>query len=193
MDDPNNVVPGRVGPAISGIEMKLGDNDEIVVRGPNVFPGYWNRPQQTADVLRDGWFHSGDQGEMDAAGNWRIVGRIKNLIVLGSGHKIAPETIEDEIAQHLPGAQQVVIVGNGRGYLSVIVTGSVSGEQVQAALDAVNPGLPHYKQVRAFRVQKEPFSVESGMLTAMGKLRRDAISARMKNEIEEIYHVKQAV
>ncbi len=63
MDDPNNVAPGRVGPAISGIEMRLGDNDEIVVRGPNVFPGYWNRPQQTAEVLRDGWFHTGDQGE----------------------------------------------------------------------------------------------------------------------------------
>ena len=58
MDDPKNVAPGRVGPAITGIEMRLGDNDEIVVRGPNVFPGYWNRPQQTAEVLRDGWFHS---------------------------------------------------------------------------------------------------------------------------------------
>lgn len=193
MDDPNNVVPGRVGPAISGIEMKLGDNDEIVVRGPNVFPGYWNRPQQTADVLRDGWFHTGDQGESDAAGNWRIVGRIKNLIVLGSGHKIAPETIEEEIARHLPGALQVVVVGNGRGYLSVIITGSVSGEQVQAALDAVNLELPHYKQVRAFRLQKEPFSVESGMLTAMGKLKRDAISSLLKGEIEEMYKVKQAV
>jgi long-chain acyl-CoA synthetase len=123
MDDPNNVAPGRVGPAILGIEMRLGENDEIVVRGPNVFPGYWNRPQQTADALRDGWFHTGDQGEMDASGNWRIVGRIKNLIVLGSGHKIAPEALEEELARHLPGAQQVVIVGNGRGYLSAIVTG----------------------------------------------------------------------
>src|ERR1035438_4104548 len=123
MDDPHHVAPGRVGPAIAGIEMRLGDNDEIIVRGPNVFPRYWNRPQQTADVLRDGWFRTGDQGEMDASGNWRIVGRIKNLIVLGSGHKIAPETIEEEIAHHLPGAQQVVVVGNGRGYLSAIVAG----------------------------------------------------------------------
>src|SRR5258708_14490441 len=130
MDDPNHVVPGRVGPAIPGIEMRVGDNDEIIVRGPNVFPGYWNRPQQTADVLRDGWFHSGDQGEMDAAGNWRIVGRIKNLIVLGSGHKIAPETIAEEIARHLPGAQQVLVVENGRGYLSTIVAGSVTCEHV---------------------------------------------------------------
>ena len=193
MDDPHNLAPGRVGPAILGIEMRLGDNEEIVVRGPNVFPGYWNRPQQTADVLRDGWFHSGDQGEMDSAGNWRIVGRLKNLIVLGSGHKIAPETIEEEIARQLPGAQQVVIVGNGRGYLSAIVTGGVTGEQVQASLDAVNPQLPHYKQVRAFCIRPEPFSVESGMITAMGKLKRDAISARMKSDIENMYQVKQAV
>jgi long-chain acyl-CoA synthetase len=193
MDDPDNVAPGRVGPAISGIEMRLSDNDEIIVRGPNVFPGYWNRPQQTADVLRDGWFRTGDQGEMDAAGNWRIVGRIKNLIVLGSGHKIAPETIEEEIAHHLPGAQQVVIVGNGRGYLSAIVTGSITANQAQAALDAVNPQLPHYKQVRAFCLRPEPFSIDNGMLTANGKLKRELISARMKPEIENMYQVKQAV
>jgi long-chain acyl-CoA synthetase len=193
MDDPNHVVPGRVGPAIPGIEMKFGDNDEMIVRGPNVFPGYWNRPQQTAEVLRDGWFHTGDQGEMDASGNWRIVGRIKNLIVLGSGHKIAPETVEEEIARHLAGAQQVVVVGNGRGFLSAIIAGSVNGEQAQAALDAVNPQLPHYKQVRAFCLRQEPFSVENGMLTANGKLKRDLISARLKNEIDEMYQVKQAV
>jgi long-chain acyl-CoA synthetase len=193
MDDPNDVAAGRVGPAIPGIEMRLSENDEIVVRGPNVFPGYWNRPHQTGEALRDGWFHSGDQGEMDASGKWRIVGRIKNLIILGSGHKIAPEGIEEEIARRLPGAQQVVIVGNGRGYLSAIVTGNVSGLQVQAALDAVNAELPHYKQVRAFSLRTEPFSIQDGMLTANGKLRRDVISARMKSEIEEMYQVRQAV
>ncbi len=187
MDDPANPVPGRVGPAITGIEMRLGENDEIVVRGPNIFPGYWNRSQQTAEVLRDGWFHTGDQGEMDASGNWRIIGRIKNLIVLGSGHKIPPETIEDEIVQYLVGAQQVVIVGNGRGYLSAIITGSVTADQVQAALDAVNSDLPHYKQVRAFCLHAEPFSIDNGMLTANGKLKRDLISAQMKNEIEDMY------
>ena len=82
MDDPRHVEPGLVGPAISGIEMKLGENGEIIVRGPNIFPGYWNRPQETAKALRDGWFHTGDQGEVNAAGNWRMSGRIKNLIIL---------------------------------------------------------------------------------------------------------------
>jgi long-chain acyl-CoA synthetase len=193
MDDPRHVEPGRVGPAIPGIEMRLADNDEIIGRGPNIFPGYWNRPQQTAEALRDGWFRTGDQGEMDASGNWRIVGRIKSLIVLGSGHKISPEAIEDEIARHLPAAQQVVVVGNDRGYLSAIVTGVATGEQVQAALDAVNPQLPHYKQVRAFCVRSETFSIENGMLTVNGKLKRDLIAARMKNEIDEMYQMKQAV
>jgi long-chain acyl-CoA synthetase len=193
MDDPMHVVPGRVGPAVSGIEMRLAENDEIVVRGPNVFRGYWNRSEQTAEVLCDGWFHTGDQGEADASGNWRIVGRIKNLIVLGSGHKIAPEILEEEVARYLSGAQQVVIVGNGRGYLSAVVTGNVGGVEVQAALDAVNPQLPHYKQVRAFVVRPEPFSIENGMLTANGKLKRDLIAARLKSEIDAIYQVKQAV
>jgi long-chain acyl-CoA synthetase len=193
MDDPRNPVPGRVGPAIEGIEMKLAENDEIVVRGPNVFPGYWNRPQQTAEVLRDGWFHTGDQGEHDATRTWRVVGRIKNLIVLGSGHKIAPETIEEEILKQLPAAQQVMIVGDGRGYLSAIITGNISNSQAQLALDTVNSHLPHYKQVRAFRIRPEAFSVENGLLTANGKLRRDLISSRLKAEIENMYQVKQAV
>jgi long-chain acyl-CoA synthetase len=192
MDDPNRVQPGRVGPAISGIEMKLGENDEIIVRGPNVFPGYWNRPQETAKALRDSWFHTGDQGEVNAAGNWRVAGRIKNLIILGSGHNIAPEPIEEELLQNLPGAQQVVLVGNGRGYLSALVTGAVTREQMQVAVDAVNPGWPHYKQVRAFHIYSQPFSIENGLLTANGKLKRDLIAERLKDEIEEMYLVKQA-
>ncbi len=187
MDDPKNPVPGHVGPTIPGIEMRLAESEEIVVRGPNVFPGYWNRPQQTAQVLRDGWFHTGDQGELDETGTWKIVGRIKNLIVLGSGHKIAPEIVEEEIARHLPNAQQVVIIGNGRGYLTALVTGAVTKKDVQAALDAANPQLPHYKQVRAFHIAQEVFSIDNGMLTANGKLKRDLIAARMKNEIDEMY------
>src|SRR3984893_180029 len=187
MDDPHHVEPGRVGPAVPGTEMKLGENDEILVRGPNVFPGYWNRPLETANARREGWFHTGDQGEVNAGGNWRLVGRIKNLIVLGSGHKISPEPIEEQILRNLPGAQQVVLIGNGRGYLSTIVTGRVTREQVQTALDAVNADLPHYKQVRASSLRPEGFSIENGCLTANGKVKRDVIAARMNSEIEEMY------
>ena len=192
MDDPRHVEPGRVGVAISGTEMKLGENNEIVVRGPNIFAGYWNRPEETAKVLRDGWFHTGDQGEVNASGNWKIVGRIKNLIILNSGHNIAPEPIEDEIFARLPNAQQVVLVGNGRSYLSALVTGTVTAEQTQSALDAINSTLPHYKQVRAFRVISEPFTIESGLLTANGKLKRDLIAKRLASEIEDMYAMKRS-
>src|SRR3984893_9906732 len=192
MDDPRHVEPGRAGPAISGVEMKVGESDENIVRGPNIFPAYWNRPEETSKSLRDGWFHSGDQGEVDAAGNWRIFGRIKNLIILGSGHNIAPEPIEDELLNNMPAVQQAVLVGNGRGYLSVIVTGSVTRERVQAAVDDVNSQLPHYKQIRALHVHAEPFSIENALLTANGKLKRDLIAACLQNEIEEMYAVKQA-
>jgi long-chain acyl-CoA synthetase len=191
LDDPRvPVEPGYVGTAISGIEMKTAENEEIVVRGPHIFPGYWKRPEETARVLQDGWFHTGDQGEVNVRGNWRISGRIKNLIILNSGHNIAPEPIEEKIARLLPAAQQVVVVGNGRGYLCALVTGQVEPASVQAALDTVNPELPHYRQIRNFTVVSDAFTPESGLLTANGKLRRDAVNARYASEISAMYDSK---
>ena len=193
LDDPRiPVEPGYVGQAVPGIEMKVAENAEIIVRGPNIFAGYWNRPQETARVLRDGWFHTGDQGEVNARGNWRIIGRIKNLLILNSGHNIAPEPLEEALAQHLPGAQHVVVVGNGRGYLCALVTATVEVASVQRALDAVNPSLPHYRQIRNFALIPEAFTADNGLLTANGKLRRDAINARYAAEIDSLYDKKRA-
>jgi long-chain acyl-CoA synthetase len=146
---------------------------------------------RTAKALQGGVFHTGDQGEVNSKGNWRISGRIKNLIILNSGHNIAPEPIEEKIAQHVGSAQQVVVVGNGRGYLCALVTGSVESPAVQTALDHVNADLPHYRQVRNFLVLREAFTPESGLLTANGKLRRDVINAKFRDEIEQMYK-KQA-
>lgn len=190
MDDPRKVEPGWVGPAIPGMEMKLGDAAEILVRGPNIFPGYWNRPEETAKALGDGWFHSGDQGEVNANGNWRVTGRIKNLIILNSGHNIAPEPMEEKLLAALPGAEQVVLVGNGRSFLVAIVTGSVAQESVAAAVESLNADLPHYRRVHRFHIEREPLTIESGMLTANGKLRRDAIAARFAVQIEMFYREK---
>ena len=196
MDDPGDVTPGCVGKAIPGIDMVLGENGEILVRGPNIFAGYWNRPEATAAVLRDGWFRTGDQGEVDARGNWKIVGRLKNLIILNSGHNIAPEPIEDKLQQLLPNARQVMVVGNSSSYLAAIVTvdsaNGLAGDQVRASIERLNRDLPHYKQIRAFHIHKEPFSVENGLLTAMGKLRRDAILARLSESIRQMYAKKSA-
>jgi len=188
LDDPRvPVEPGYVGTAVNGIEMKVGENEEIIVRGPNIFPGYWNRPEETARVMEDGWFHTGDQGEVNVRGNWRIIGRLKNLIVLNSGHKITPEPIEEKLTGLVPSARQIVVVGNGRGFLCALVTGAVERAAVQSALDTLNLELPHYRQIRNFTVLTENLTPENGLLTVMGKLRRDAINARFAAEINAMY------
>ncbi len=187
LDDPARVVAGRVGPAIPGVEMERGEDGEVLVRGPHIFPGYWNRPEETARVLRDGWFHTGDQGEADARGNWRIAGRLKNLLILSSGHNVPPEPIEEMLLRAIPSAQQVMLVGNDRPSLAAIVTGAVTAETVQAALDEINSRLPHYERIRAFHLCPEPFTIESGLITANGKLRRDAILAALRDTIDQLY------
>jgi long-chain acyl-CoA synthetase len=187
MDDPRDFTPGRVGPAIPGVEMRLGEGDEILVHGPNVFAGYWNKPEATAKAFDDGWFRTGDQGEVDENGNWAIVGRIKNLIILNSGHNIAPEPIEEKVLFNLAGAQQCVVMGNGRGFLTALITGDVGHQHAEKALETVNAQLPHYKRIRAFHIDKEPMTIEGGLLTANGKLRRDAIAAHFEREISTLY------
>jgi len=187
MDDPRHIDPGCVGPAIPGVEMKIGENSEILVRGPNIFPGYWNRPEQTAQVLRDGWFHTGDQGDVDTNGNWRVTGRLKNLIILNSGHNVAPEPIEERLLRVLRGAQQVVLIGNGRSFLSAIITGETSQSEIESQMERLNATLPHYRKIRMFHAVREPFTIENGLLTANGKFKRDAIAARYSEEIERMY------
>jgi long-chain acyl-CoA synthetase len=192
MDHPAHIEPGFVGPPIDGTEMRLGEQDEILVRGPHIFLGYWNCPLATQEALRDGWFHTGDQGEVNERGNWRITGRIKNLLVPASGHNVAPEPIEEALLRALPGAQHAVLIGNGRSYLSAIISGPVSPALVERALQQVNAQLPHYKRVQAFAMAPEPFTVENGLLTANGKLRRDAISSRCREQIEALYRKQPA-
>jgi Long-chain acyl-CoA synthetases (AMP-forming) len=106
---------------------------------------------------------------------------------LNTGHKFAPEPIEDKLAQLLPDAQQIVLIGNGRGYVCLLVTGKVEPSAVQSAIDAINPDLPHYRQIRDFKILPDSFTTESGLLTVMGKLKRDAIAKRYDAEINAMY------
>ncbi len=197
LDDPAQVTAGFVGPQIPGIEMKLSDDNEILVRGPNIFPGYWNRPEDTTAVFQDGWFRTGDQGEKNEAGNWRVTGRVKNLVILNSGHNIAPEPLEEDLRRRLPAVDQVIILGNNRSFLAAIFSApagapaaTLSPQSVENAVAALNAGLPHYKQIRAFFIAPEPFSAENGLLTANGKLKRAAISGRFAPRIVELYQKK---
>jgi long-chain acyl-CoA synthetase len=191
IDDPKCVEPGRVGLPIPGIEMSLGEYGEILVRGANIFPGYWQRPAETEKALEGGWFHTGDQGEVDARGNWRISGRLKNLIILNSGHNVAPEPLEEALVQRIPQAQQVMVVGNRRNFLAALVVAasanSAKDEDIRSAVDSLNASLPHYKQIHAFHMLPEPFSIENGLMTTNGKLKREAIAVRFATEIDQLY------
>ena len=187
MDDVHRVTAGRVGPAIPGIEMRLSEEGEILVKGPNIFPGYWNRPEANREVIQEGWFRTGDQGEVDATGNWKIVGRMKNIIITTGGHNISPEPIEQRLLEALPASTQAMVVGNGRKYLSALLTGPVSQEESARIIDEVNRQLPHYRRIRRFHVAAEPFSIENGLLAANGKQRRAAIEAHFQQEIDALY------
>ncbi len=192
LDDPERSVPGRVGYAIDGVEMRTTDEGELLVRGPNVFAGYHEKPEETAAALdAEGWFHTGDQVDIED-GNLRIIGRIKNLIIPESGHNIAPEPLEEKFKELCPQAEQVVLVGHGKPGLAVLVTGDVAPEAVAAAIERFNAGVPHYKKIRHFLVLDEPFSPENGLLTANQKLRRRAIEARYADRIDALYRTASA-
>jgi long-chain acyl-CoA synthetase len=187
MDRPPVVRPGRVGRVLDGVEVRLGEGDELLVRGPNVFDRYWERPDATETAFVDGWFRTGDQAQIDADGTVRVVGRVKNLVVLSSGHNVPPEPIEGELLRRMEGAEAVVLVGHGRSYLSALVSGEVTQAAAQAAVDALNEELPHYRQVRRVTVVAEPFSIDNGLLTANRKLRRGAIALTHADTIEAMY------
>ena len=187
MDDVHQVTPGRVGPAIQGIEMRLSSQGEILVKGPNIFPGYWNRPEANREVFQEKWFCTGDQGEVDATGNWKIVGRMKNIIITTGGHNISPEPIEQRLLEALPDSTQVMVVGNGRKYLAALLTGPISQEELARVIEEVNRQLPHYRRIRRSHIVNEPFSIENGLLAANGKQRRTAIEAHFQDEIDALY------
>ena len=126
-------------------------------------------------------------GEDAMEGSFRIVGRAKNLLVLSSGHNVAPEPIEQKILGNIEGVEQAVVVGHGRSSLGVLIAGDISPERVEAGLDHLNEGLPHYRKVRRFHHVEEPFSIENGLLTANRKLRRAVIEAHHSDSIEAMY------
>ncbi|MBN8612534.1 MAG: AMP-binding protein [Deltaproteobacteria bacterium] len=188
IDRRDATVSGRVGHAIRDVEMKLGDEGELLVRGPNIFPGYFRREEATrAAFTEDGWFRTGDQCTIDERGNLAVIGRVKNLLVPTSGHNVAPEPIEERVLQCVPGVEQAVVIGHARPYLTVILTGDVDASAIEAGLEKVNEGLPHYRRLRKAHVAREKLTPENGLLTANQKLRRSAIERHFAKEIEALY------
>lgn len=188
IDDTQQAVqPGRVGHAIPGCELRVTEQGELLCRGPNVFPGYWNRPEATAAVLQDGWLHTGDQADIDASGNVKIMGRVKEVLVPGSGHNIAPAPLEQRLMAASERIEQAIVFGHGRPYLTALVTGELQTEELDRILERVNAELPHYMRLRKLHRAPEPFTPDNGLLTANQKLKRKAIEEHHREAIEQMY------
>lgn len=193
---------GTVGRAINGLETKIADDGEILMRGETIFKGYLNRPDDTAEMLdEEGWLHTGDIGEIDEDGYLRITDRKKNLIITAGGKNVAPAQIELYIKRE-PVVSQVVVLGDRKPYLVALVTinpDHAQGmnpaqiqERINKAVDDANALLPRYEQVKNFHILGHEFSVESGEMTPTMKIKRNVVMKNYADVVEAMYEGQAA-
>jgi long-chain acyl-CoA synthetase len=201
-------VPDSVGRVIPGVEVRLGPQDELLVRGPNVMLGYWNDPAKTAETIdAEGWLHTGDIAKIDDAGHVYIVGRLKDILVTSTGEKVPPADIELAITED-PLFEQVFVMGEGRPFVSALAVlnpdawkalaqahglsadGLHTAEAKQAVLERLKPRLapfPSYARVRQVWLSLDPWTTDNGLITPTMKLRRRQLEQRFVREIDGMY------
>ncbi|ASQ90580.1 AMP-dependent synthetase [Prosthecochloris sp. GSB1] len=214
---PENVKFGTVGKVVDNVEIKIEADGEILFRGPNIMQGYWNDTKATREVIRDGWFHTGDIGELDEEGRLRITDRKKHIIVTSGGKNIAPLPIEQLISESKY-VDQVMVVGEKKPFLMALIVpnfpelesfaeeeqitfGSrkelISDKKILGVYESlvrnISRKLATHEKVRKFMLTEEPFTIENGYLTPTLKLKRKAISTAFDTEIEEVYNHMNAV
>ncbi len=179
---------GTVGPLFETIEVKIAGDGEILVRGPVVMKGYWNRPQDTAAALQDGWFYTGDIGALDPDGHLRITDRKKDLIATSGGKKVAPQMIEDALKVS-PKIQEALVLGEGRKYIAALIVPAkgATREEVAAEVDRVNSGLAQFEKVKRFELIPDDLSVENGSLTPSLKVKRKVVADRHQDLIARLF------
>jgi long-chain acyl-CoA synthetase len=182
---------GTVGTPLPGVEVKVADDGEILLRSETIFQGYFKDPEATAEVLAsDGWLRTGDVGEIDEDGFLTITDRKKDIIVTAGGKNVAPQNLETELKRQ-PGISQAVVVGDRRPYLVALITVEPEAEDAeaaaQAAVDEVNRERTRYEQIKKFIVLERDFSAELGEVTPTMKLRRKAIVEHFADDIDRVY------
>jgi long-chain acyl-CoA synthetase len=201
---------GTVGRPFPGCEIKIAEDGEILVKGPNIFQGYYKNPEATAETLVDGWLHTGDIGEIDSEGYIKITGRKKDIIITAGGKNITPANLEAEIKQH-PLVSQCVVIGDRRPYLVALVTldpeeaaafakehglpadpeALASNDQIRAALEAhlekVNSKFARVEQVKKIEILPHDLSQEGGELTPTMKVKRNIVTDKYAGEIDALY------
>ena len=209
---PGEIRLGTVGKPLENLDVRIADDGELLVRGPSVMKGYWNKPGQTAEVFdEDGFFHTGDIAELDDDGFLLIVDRKKDLIVTAGGKNIAPQPIENRLKQS-PLVDSAVLIGDGRPYIVALISPEMEAlaerarqegidfadpshlishpkiEQIYAGIvQAANGGLARYEQIKKFRLLPKPLTVEGGQLTPTLKVKRRVIESQFAPLIEELY------
>jgi long-chain acyl-CoA synthetase len=209
---PGKVKIGSVGQALAGVEVRLADDGEVLVRGPVNTPGYFKQPEATAELIDpDGWLHTGDVGELDGDGYLKIVDRKKELIITSSGKNLSPANIEGLLKEH-PLIGQALVYGDDRPYVVALIVldhelapgwaarnGLAGGDlaalaahqqvlgEVQLAVDAANQRLARIEQVKRFEVLPVEWTAESEELTPTLKLRRRIIHAKYADQIDGLY------
>ena len=200
---------GKVGQAWPGIRVELAQDGEILVKGPNVFMGYYNNPTATASDLVDGWLHTGDLGEFDEDGFLTIIGRKKEILITSGGLNIAPKNIEAAL-MNLSMVSQAVCIGDKRRYITALITlkfeastefaqehgveveelhthPALIAEVKQAIDESVNAHFSRGEHVRNFCILHRDFSLEKGELTPTLKIKRRIINENVHKEIEAMY------
>lgn len=206
---------GTVGPAVPGTEIRIAADGEVLIRGGGVMKGYYNRPEETAEVLQqDGWLHTGDIGSLDADGCLRITDRKKDIIVTAGGKNIAPQNLENALKIN-PLVSQVLVYGDKRKFLTALITvqdetgrkllenkgirvGSyeelTSHPEIYAAVERavndLNAGLPSYETIKRFAIPPEDFTIESGELTPTLKVKRKVATDRYRAILDAFYEEK---
>jgi len=209
---PHDIVPGTTGRPVPGVEIRLGADDEILVRGPCVFGGYLGDPERTAEVLDgDGWLHTGDIGRFDGDGNLSIVDRMKDIIVPSSGHNVSPARLEARLKE-CPLIGQAAVVGDGRPHVAALVVPDPEAArawagghdladapleaiaadpafraEIDAFVAAVNATVPPAERIVALAVVAEEWLPDSDVLTPTAKLKRRAVNARYAGLIDSLY------
>jgi long-chain acyl-CoA synthetase len=199
---------GTVGRPFPGVEVKIAEDGEILMRGRNIMRGYLGLPEATAEVIdKDGFFHTGDIGDLDAGGYLKITDRKKDLIKTSGGKYIAPQALEGALKTGSELISQVVVIGDRRKYVSVLVTvveaeakkltgagsyaeatrSALLRQKIQEAIDRVNATVPSYETIKRFSVLDRDFTQETGELTPTMKVKRKAATQKFKKEIDAMY------
>jgi long-chain acyl-CoA synthetase len=208
---PGRIKIGSIGPAAPGTELKLSPQGEILLRGPHVFAGYLNKPEKTAEALRDGWLHTGDVGEIDEAGFVRITDRMKDIIITAGGKNVTPSEIENQL-KFSPYISDAIVIGDKRSYLTCLImidhdnvvkfaqdhdvpfTNYASlcrapevVELIGKEVEAVNRKFARVETIKKFRLIDQLLTADDEELTPTMKLKRSLVEKKYRGLIDGMY------